>query len=697
MEAYSALHQAVFANHLRSRLDAGQGEVYGIAVSPDGTRLATIGTDRILKVWRLNGATIEQPPLLAVPDVGLDGVQLDRYPGFANPLLFSPDGRYLATVNNSSEIQLLDSSSGELAGRVDLISIGRGTVFVIWSIAFVPGSSSLNGYRLVAVTWAGIYLVELGGGSGSLLGGQAASTENILSIAIPPNGKLLTGGWDEQNNGQVKLWDLPTQLNSSNNNSYFWDQTLLAGKAGDPVYFIALSPDGRQLVYATNNEAHILDLTWLASGLSQTERFTIPFETAVTDIFYLPGGDRLGSIDLRGRVTLWDAKTGQPLFKLKPELPPRVVAVSPINQDLFTAHNTGEICSWDVAAPGSPEWLAVPTGGVRSGVALSQNGVDLLTWNITEAGLGIWEFSSWHIDGQQVLPYDEFTVNTTPYAFNYSYYFGPTRVVIGENSVNGYFRIHNALTGELVKEIIPGIGVTNLILNSDGSRVYFARSYGTVDAWDVETAQQMKSFRVIPEPGLDVDLSIALSSDDTLLLTWGQVDKVVRLWNAGSGQLVREFSEVSATVCEPALTPDNRFLLNCGPDHTVLIWEVATGKLVRSIPLPGEPMSVEVSPDGRYLVAGLYSFQTAVFDFTSGRELAVLPGTSTLYERVIASQFSPESKYLMITFPGDHAAYGFILDNNELVQLACQRLAAITLPGADGVVPQLPICATASE
>jgi len=59
----------------------------------------------------------------------------------------------------------------------------------------------------------------------------------------------------------------------------------------------------------------------------------------------------------------------------------------------------------------------------------------------------------------------------------------------------------------------------------------------------------------------------------------------------------------------------------------------------------------------------------------------------------VASQFSPDSQYILITIPGDQTAYGFTLDNNALVQLACQRLAAIALPGENGVVSQLPICA----
>ena len=59
-------------------------------------------------------------------------------------------------------------------------------------------------------------------------------------------------------------------------------------------------------------------------------------------------------------------------------------------------------------------------------------------------------------------------------------------------------------------------------------------------------------------------------------------------------------------------------------------------------------------------------------------------------------QFSPDSRYIFTTFPGDQTAYGFVLDNTELVRLACQQLAAITLPDENGVIPQLSICSASA-
>ena len=703
VENYSALHQAMFANHLRSCLDAGQGKVYGIAVSPNGDRLATIGSDRVLKVWRLNGTTIEQPPLLSIPNVGRDLDQVNSAGLLTKPLQFSPDGKYLATINNLLEIVLLNSFTGEKAGAMEHSSGSLGSSnYYVDNVAFFPNSSGLNGYWLAASAGNVFNIIEFGDGNTQRI--EITSTGSGQSFAFLPDLKLVTGGWDVNLNGELKIWNLPTQSSILNNTDpAFWDETLLAGKAGDPIYNIGLSPDGSQLAYMTSSEVHLLDLTPLASGGSAVERLTIPFATYGfnTDLVFLPGGERLVTVGVDGTITIWDAVTGQPLFKLAPEVGTLSFSVSPVDQVLFTALGNGEICSWDVAAPGSPEWLAVTTGGGVAGVFLNPDGVDLLSFNIPNANLGKWNFTRWRIDKGQVLRLAEFTNEKILDLSGMGPRFSPTRIAIPDGEG---IRVENALTGDLIQELEPGPGVSSFIVNSDESRIYFGRSYGMVDVWDVDAAQKLNSFRVTPDKAVDHPIYLALSGDGTRLLTWGSSDPVVRLWDVASGQPIQEFTLASGAACNPALTPDNYFLVTCGDNNTVLVWEVASGKLVRSIQLPAAPGWVQISPDSRYLVVSLSSSQSAVFDFAGGRELVVLPGSPGVVNKYFGGyqfaprfQFSPDSRYILTTFPGDQTAYGFILDNNELVQLACQRLAAFTLPGADGVVPQLPICATASE
>ncbi len=690
-EAYSALHRAMFANHMRSRLASNQGFIYGTAVNPAGDRLATIGIDRLLKVWQVEGSTIQQPSLLAVPDIGNNNDQMSSYyPFFSNPLQFSPDGKYLVTANHLSEIVLVDSTSGELAGRVDLAGQAMGPIYCL---AFSPKSPGANRYRVAASTGYQIWIVELGGGSGRIIGSQGVNSGWGFSFAFRPDGTLITGGWDSIRNGQVKLWELATK-----GDSLTWHETLLAMEIGDPVFYLSLSPDGSQVAYTTSSQAHILDLGPLASGGQPVERLTIPLESEIsfyaTGIFYLPGGDRLARADWRGRVLIYDVKTGRPLYS--PLVPEKGVmgtaAVSPVSQVFFSGHDSGEICSWDVAAPGSPEWVGIPTGAVRGGVVLSQNGADLLTWDITNAGLGQWRFTRQRIEGQQVLRLGEFKTETIPSPLDYIFSLGEGLVVLGDMA-SGAIRIQNALTGEKIQALLPEAGFSDIALNSDGSRIYFVYSSGMVYAWDVDTRKKVATYWVIPATAPNEPLKVNLSMDGTLLITYSEITSFVKLWDAATGQLIHEFNLEGVNACDPVLTPDNRFLITGGPNFTALVWDVATGEQVRSIQLIAPAQSIALSPDSRYLAITLCESQTYVHDFASGSLLYILPGAaiwpSVNGAGAIGPQFSPDSRHILITFPSDHTAYGFVLDRDELVRLACQRLAATTLPNEDGVIPSI--------
>ncbi len=689
-DAFSALHRAVFANHMRSRLAAHQGWVYGMAVNPGGDRLATIGTDRVLKVWQLEGSTIQQPSQLVVPDIGDDRDQLFTRNGFFfNPLQFSPDGKYLVTVNHLNEIVLVDSFSGVVAGRVDLADQA---VSPIYHLDFAPKSPGANRYRVAASSGDRIWIIEMGSGRNFVLGSRSVNAGWGFSFAFRPDGTLITGGWDWNEDGEVNLWDLTYQ-----EDSLVWHQSSLAKEAGAPIFYISASPDGSQVAYTTSSEAHILDLTPLASGGQPVEQLTIPLESEIsfyaTRIFYLPGGDRLARADWRGRVLIYDAKTGLPLFSpVEPEKGVMVTAaVSPVNQAFFSGHSSGEICSWDVAAPGSAEWVGVPTGAVRGGVILSQNGADLLTWDITNASLGQWQFARWRIDSQQAFRLGSFTTETSPSALNYIFSFGQSFVVLGDNE-GGAGRIQNALTGELIQALSPDSWISDLAISPDGSRIYFAYPSGLVYTWDVAARKKLANFWVAPATAASEPYNINLSTDGTLLITYGALTPGVKLWNVATGQLMREFKADQNNSCDPVLTPDNRFLVTSGPNFTALVWDVATGEQVRTIQLIASAQSISLSPDARYLAIALCESQTYVFNFATGSLLYVLPGAANWapgYPGAIPSQFSPDSRHILITFPRDHAAYGFILDKDELVKLACERLAAITLPGEESVIPSI--------
>ncbi len=122
-----------------------------------------------------------------------------------------------------------------------------------------------------------------------------------------------------------------------------------------------------------------------------------------------------------------------------------------------------------------------------------------------------------------------------------------------------------------------------------------------------------------------------------------------------------------ALIMGMAFTPDGRQLVSAADDKTIRVWDLASGKTVRTIrgeSAPGQAGKVyamALSPDGKWLAAGglLDSRQgnpnryaIRLYEFASGRLVALLKG----HEKGVPSlNFSPDGSRL-ISGSGDHTA-----------------------------------------
>jgi WD40 repeat protein len=195
----------------------------------------------------------------------------------------------------------------------------------------------------------------------------------VWSVAISPDGSRLAAG----SRRRVHVWDLRT-------GAQLW-QAKVGGWPGR-VRGVAFSSDGSRLATASDDKtARVWDAT-TGSQLLQVQH-----TKAVWGVAFSPDGSRLATASFDKTARVWDAATGSQLFQVQHTKAVWGVAFSPDGSRLATASVDKTARVWD-AATGS-QLLQVQHTKAVWGVAFSPDGGRLGTASFDETAR-VWDATS---------------------------------------------------------------------------------------------------------------------------------------------------------------------------------------------------------------------------------------------------------------------------------------------------------------
>lgn len=121
--------------------------------------------------------------------------------------------------------------------------------------------------------------------------------------------------------------------------------------------------------------------------------------------------------------------------------------------------------------------------------------------------------------------------------------------------------------------------------------------------------------------------SVAISPNGKSLVS-GSEDHSIKIWNLSTGTLIRTLSH-SNGVTDVAISPDGQTLVTSSRDNTVKIWNLSTGTLVLTLSHSHPVASVAISPDGQTLVSASGNNTIKIWKMSTGILVHTLTGHSS--------------------------------------------------------------------
>ncbi|MBC6477892.1 MAG: trypsin-like peptidase domain-containing protein [Hormoscilla sp. GM7CHS1pb] len=179
--------------------------------------------------------------------------------------------------------------------------------------------------------------------------------------------------------------------------------------------------------------------------------------------------------------------------------------------------------------------------------------------------------------------------------------------------------------------------VYSVAISPDGQLLASGSDDNTIKIWNLGSGRLL---RTLTGHSGDVNSVGQAWGPDGQLLASGSGDRTIKIWNLGSGRLLRTLTGHSRWVRSVAISPDGQLLASGSDDRTIKIWNLGSGRLLRTLTGHSHWVnSVAISPDGQLLASGSRDRTIKIWNLESGRLLRTFKGHSHWVNSVAISPY----------------------------------------------------------
>ena len=590
------------------------GPVFSMSFSTDASRIVSHSTDGI-QVWNTSGLPLER---FAVGDVAFQGVT------------FGTDNRTIVSTDAKNSIHLINMS---------LVNVIMGHEGAVSDIAFsIDGAQLVSGgvdktIRLWTIS------------DGKQIGAFAGPTDAITSLDLSTDGKLLfAGGVDKV----VYVWPFTAAANAAPQISFTHPAAVRSVHANPDGTQVVTSGDdmiirawdvasGLELERISGHTASVLSVVLAADGktivsgsVDKTARISMlnalwvakAAEGKVNSVSLSQDGLKIASVGDDKMLRIWESSTGQLLYESAAgSMPLSSVKIRADGAQVIAGSADMSVSVWPLSATGfgtvakittpapvlsveySSDSTKLAVGGADSHLRVYDSTTLQLLENVTEvAAVSAMAFAP---DGKTVITAGANNALIQPLSLirliagHEGAVTGLAYTIDGAGLISGgadkTIRRWNLADGAQVGTFAGSTdSVTDLRISRDGKRLVSSNQDKMVRVWPIAVA----ATDVVAEATFEHPAAVRSVSpgvDGTRIATCGD-DNIVRLWDLETGQLFERFAGHTMPVLDVALADDGKTLVSGSADKSAVIWNVSATRV--AVAAEGKVNSVSLSTDG---------------------------------------------------------------------------------------------------